>query len=104
MNSGFMPLGSIAGASTSKEVFAFRILLRKGEIVRSVKYVLQTGYEANGKTFKVRLDGYNQTDLFSGNVLGARKEFFYFTDDGDLAGFTLRQMEDGPPRSGSPRL
>jgi hypothetical protein len=99
-----MPLGSIAGASTSKEVFAFRILLRKGEIVRSVKYVLQTGYEANGKTFKVRLDGHNQTDLFSGNVLGARKEFFYFTDDGHLAGFTLRQVEDGLPRSGSPRL
>jgi arylsulfatase len=32
------------------------------------------------------MDGYNQMDLLSGQGPGARKEFFYFTDDGDLAG------------------
>ena len=50
----------------------------------NVKEKLLTGYDANGKTFKVHLDGYNQTDLFAGNGPGARKEFFYFTDNGDL--------------------
>jgi arylsulfatase A-like enzyme len=52
----------------------------------NVKEKLLTGFEANGKTYKVHLDGYNQTDLLAGNGPSARKEFFYFTDDGDLAG------------------
>ena len=62
--------GNVLGAR--KEFFYFtddgdlaRFTLRQVD-VRSVKYVLQTGYEANGKTFKVRLDGHNQSDLFSG--------------------------------------
>ncbi|MGO8072897.1 arylsulfatase [Rhizobium leguminosarum] len=47
---------------------------------------LLTGYEAAGKTFNVHLDGYNQRNLFDGTGPGARKEYFYWTDDGSLAG------------------
>ena len=46
---------------------------------------LLDGYDAAGKTFKVHLDGYDQHDLLAGGPT-KRKEFFYWTDDGDLAG------------------
>jgi len=47
---------------------------------------LLTGYEADGKSFKVHLDGYDQRDMLSGQGPGKRQEFFYWTDDGNLAG------------------
>ena len=50
-----------------------------------VKEKLLNGYEAAGKTFKVHLDGYNQLPYLTGQQeKSARKDFFYFNDDGDL--------------------
>ena len=50
-----------------------------------VKTKLLTGYDAAGKVFKVHLDGYNQLPLLTGQqAKGARREFVYFNDDGDL--------------------
>jgi arylsulfatase A-like enzyme len=49
-----------------------------------VKEKLTQGLETDGKRFKVHLDGYNQMDLLSGEEPSGRKEFFYFSDDGDL--------------------
>lgn len=52
-----------------------------------VKEKLLNGYTAAGKTFKVHLDGYNQLPYLSGEQpKGARQDFFYFNDDGDLVG------------------
>jgi arylsulfatase A-like enzyme len=46
---------------------------------------LLNGYQAGSKTYKVHLDGYNQLPYLTGQQeRGARKEFFYFNDDGDL--------------------
>jgi len=43
------------------------------------------GVKLGDKTFKVHLDGYNQLDYLTGKTdKGARHEFFYFSDDGDL--------------------
>jgi arylsulfatase A-like enzyme len=53
---------------------------------------LLNGYDANGKTFKVHLDGYDQHDLLSGGD-DKRREFFYWTDDGDLAGLRYDQWK-----------
>ena len=50
------------------------------------------GFEANGKTFKVHLDGYNQMDPRPRAKVPAR-EFFYFTDDGDLCGLRVKQWK-----------
>ncbi len=50
-----------------------------------VKRKLLTGYQAAGKSFKVHLDGYDQRDLLAGRGASQRREFFYWTDDGDLA-------------------
>ena len=52
-----------------------------------IKEKLLKGHEADGKKFKVHLDGYDQTALLKGEGPGARKEIFYITDDGDLSAF-----------------
>jgi arylsulfatase A-like enzyme len=50
-----------------------------------IKEKLLGGHNAGGKTFRVHLDGYDQTDYLSGKTnKSARNEFFYFSDDGDL--------------------
>lgn len=44
-----------------------------------------TGYQANGKTFKNHLDGYNLMPFLKGDVKESpRNEFLYWSDDGDL--------------------
>jgi len=46
---------------------------------------LLKGCQAGTKTFKVHLDGYNQLPYHTGQQPnGARIEYFYFNDDGDL--------------------
>ncbi|HEX5171736.1 MAG TPA: arylsulfatase [Cyclobacteriaceae bacterium] len=48
-----------------------------------------TGFTAGGKTFKVHLDGYNMLPFLKGDVKeDPRKEFVYWSDDGDL--FAIR--------------
>jgi len=51
-----------------------------------IKSKLLDGYSADGKTFKVHLDGYDQRDLLANGGPDKRREFFYWTDEGDLAG------------------
>ncbi|PHS39387.1 MAG: arylsulfatase [Sulfurovum sp.] len=51
---------------------------------KNVKQELLKGHTYGNKTFKVHLDGYDQTGLLTGTGKEARKEFFYFSDDGDL--------------------
>src|SRR5262245_8843484 len=52
----------------------------------SVKEDLLKGKKAGTKTFKVHLDGYNLLPWFKGEVAESpRKEFLYWTDDGNLA-------------------
>jgi arylsulfatase A-like enzyme len=51
----------------------------------NVKEKLLQGMQVGDKTFKVHLDGYNFLPFFKGEAAqGPRREFFYFTDNGDL--------------------
>jgi arylsulfatase len=51
-----------------------------------VKEKLLKGYPDGGTSYKVHLDGYNLLPYFKGEVAEApRKEFLYWTDDGNLA-------------------
>jgi arylsulfatase len=51
----------------------------------NVKEKLLQGYQANGKTFKVHLDGYNFVPFFKGEVKkGPREEYFFFSQGGEL--------------------
>jgi arylsulfatase len=46
---------------------------------------LKQGYEANGKTYKVHIDGFDLMPYLSGEAEEhSRPGFFYFSDDGDL--------------------
>jgi arylsulfatase len=50
-----------------------------------VKEKLLEGYKANGRKYKNHLDGYNFLPYLVGKEeKGPRKEFFYFSDEGDL--------------------
>ena len=58
-----------------------------------IKDMLLQGYSAGDKSFKVHLDGYDQRDLLSGKGPDKRREFFYWTDDGNLAGLRYDQYK-----------
>jgi arylsulfatase len=45
------------------------------------------------KTYKVHLDGYDQRDVLAGKGTDQRHEFYYWTDDGDLAGLRYDQYK-----------
>ena len=80
--------GRIRPGQVSNEIFSAldwfpTLLAAAGD--PDVKDQLLKGYDAEGTTFKVHLDGYNQLPYLTGQQeRGARKEFFYFNDDGDL--------------------
>src|SRR5262249_52083239 len=51
-------------------------------------------YPANGRNFKVHLDGYNLIPFFKGEVKESpRKEFLYWSDDGDLMAIRVNQWK-----------
>ncbi len=59
------------------------LLAAAGDTDITEKLLQQTTID--GKKFKNHLDGYNQLDYLTGkSPTSARKEFFYFNDDGDL--------------------
>ena len=60
------------------------------DLVEKVK----KGYQAGGKNFKVHLDGYNLIPFFRGEVKESpRKEFLYWSDDGDLMAIRVNQWK-----------
>lgn len=75
--------GSISNDIVSGLDWMPTLLAAAGE--PDIKTKLLNGYQEAGKTFKVHLDGYNQLPYLTGQQPnGARKEFVYFDDDGDL--------------------
>ncbi len=80
--------GRIQPGSVSNELFSGldwlpTLMAAVGE--PDIKNKLLRGHQAGSKTFKVHLDGYNQLPYLTGQQpKSARKEFFYFNDDGDL--------------------
>jgi len=69
--------------SSRAKTFSRRFLAAAGE--PDVKGKLLNGMKVGDKTFKTHLDGYNFLPYLKGEVTeGPRKEFFYFTDNGDL--------------------
>jgi arylsulfatase len=80
--------GRIKPGTVSNEIISHldwmpTILAMAGDA--DVKEKLLKGYQVGKKKFKVHLDGYNQLPYLTGQQPNsARKEFFYFSDDGDL--------------------
>ena len=80
--------GKIKAGTVSNEIMSHldwipTLVAAAGE--PNVKGKLLKGYKAAGKRYKVHLDGYNFIPYLTGKAKQApRKEFFYFSDDGDL--------------------
>ena len=81
---GVIKPGTEINQITSHEDFVPTLVAAAGE--PKVKEKLLAGYQAAGKNFKVHLDGYDQRDLLAGTGPNKRQEYFYWTDDGSLAG------------------
>jgi arylsulfatase len=75
--------GSVNNNICSHEDMLPTLLAVAGE--PDVKEKLLTGHNAIGRDYKVHLDGYNLLPAITGeDVEWPRKEFFYWTDDGNL--------------------
>ncbi|MFO1150701.1 MAG: arylsulfatase [Alsobacter sp.] len=88
---GVVPPRSEINEIFSAEDWASTLVAAAGE--PAVKEKLLQGYEAAGTTYKVHLDGYDQRDLLAAKGPSKRREFFYWTDDGDLAGLRYDQWK-----------
>lgn len=81
---GVIKPGSVFNGICSHEDMLQTLLAAVGE--PDIKEKLIQGYKANGRDYKVHLDGYNLIPYFKGEVKESpRHEFFYWTDDGSLA-------------------
>jgi arylsulfatase A-like enzyme len=58
-----------------------------------IKGKVLKGHNAGSMTYKVHLDGYDQTEYLAGKGPGKRKEFFYFSDDGDLLALRYERIK-----------
>ena len=52
--------------------------------IQDIDKKLRKGYTAGDKSFKVHLDGYDQTDLLAGTGPGKRETIFYFDDNANF--------------------
>jgi arylsulfatase len=76
--------GTVSNGIVSLEDFVPTILAAAGE--PDLKEKLLKGYKVGDTTYKVHLDGYNFVPFIKEeDSKWPRQEFFYFTDDGDLA-------------------
>ena len=81
---GVIKPGTVFNGICSHEDMLQTLLAAAGE--PDIKEKLLKGHKANGREFKVHLDGYNLIPYFQGDVKDSpRREFFYWTDDGSLA-------------------
>jgi len=86
-----VPAGVISNGVISNLDWLPTLLAAAG--VPDVTQKLVTGYKAGDKNFKVHIDGVNQLDHILGNAPSPREEFFFFTDDGDLAAVRQGKMK-----------
>ncbi len=81
---GVIKPGTVYNGICSHEDMLQTLLAAAGE--PDIKEKLLKGHKANGREFKVHLDGYNLIPYLRGDVKASpRNEFFYWTDDGSLA-------------------
>ncbi|HOD50110.1 MAG TPA: arylsulfatase [Candidatus Hydrogenedentes bacterium] len=88
---GVVKPGTVINDIVSHEDWAVTLAAAAGE--PDVKEKLLQGYTANGKPFKVHLDGYDQRALLAGTGPSARNEIFYFDDNGNLNAVRVRDWK-----------
>jgi len=89
---GVIEPGTVYNDIFSHEDMLPTILAAVGET--DIKEKLMAGHSAMGRDYKVHIDGYNLLPYFKGEVeQGPRREFFYWTDDGQLANLRYDQWK-----------
>ena len=89
---GHIQPGQVSNVIISQEDWLPTLLAAAGE--PDIKEKLLAGDKVGDKTFKVHLDGYNFLPYLTGQTKESpRKEFFYFSDDGQLVCPALRALE-----------
>ena len=88
---GVVQPGRVINDIMSHEDWTVTLLAAAGE--PDVKEKLKKGHTANGKTFRVHLDGYDQRELLAGRGPGKRQEIFYFDDNGSLNAVRVRDWK-----------
>jgi len=84
--------GQVSNAIISGEDWLPTFLAAAGE--PDVKEKLLKGHSANGRNFKVHLDGYNFLPYLTGQTEESpRNEIFYFDDDGSLNAFRYNRWK-----------
>ena len=89
--------GVLKPGTRSKEIIAHEdwfptLLAAVGD--DKIKEKLKSGTRIGNKQFKVHLDGYNFLPYFKGETReGPRREFFYFSDTGDLLNLRYNQWK-----------
>ena len=88
--------GTIKPGTISNEIFSHEdwlptLLAAAGD--PNIIEKLKKGHKANGKSFKVHIDGYDQTDLLSGKGKGKRNEIFYFDDRGSMNAVRIKDWK-----------
>jgi arylsulfatase len=80
---GQIPGGEVLNGVVSHQDWLPTLMAAVG--VPDIADRLLDGYEVDGTTYQVHLDGYNQLPYLTGDAEdSARREFFYFNDDGQL--------------------
>ncbi len=89
---GKIEAGRISNEIMSMQDWVPTLMAAVGE--PDIKDKLKKGHKADGKTFKVHLDGYNFLPHMTGKAKkGPRKEFFYFNDGGELVGLRYNKWK-----------
>jgi arylsulfatase A-like enzyme len=76
---GKIPAGTTTGEFMTMEDWIPTIMSMLGQ--PDLKTQLLSGHKIGNKTYKVHLDGYDQTDLLTGKGPTKRKDFYYFTEN-----------------------
>jgi len=75
---GVIPAGRSTGEFMTMEDWLPTIMGQLG--MPELKEQLLGGLEVGGATYKVHLDGYDQSEVLTGRGSSKRKEFYYFTE------------------------
>jgi arylsulfatase len=86
---GVVKPGAVVNDIVSHQDWLPTLLAAAGE--PDIGSKLKAGYQAGDKTFRVHIDGFDQTPLLSNNGPGARHNIFYFDDN---AGFNAMRWDD----------
>jgi hypothetical protein len=92
---GRIPAGSVTGQFMTMEDWLPTLTTAVGQ--PDIKEKLLQGHRVGDTTYKVHLDGYDQTDLITGEGPSKRQDFYYFTET-KAARHPPRRLE-GPIRS-----